>query len=158
MLESIPGLLKVFNTAADTLRAFTQWRAQEVGDRRALIEELKENSRFLWAVIEEEVELREVVAKLSCTEYDRLLKNGFDFNALERKPIASNASLANTNLASWQGKSTEALIVNIYDKTKELKALYPLTEHSRKINWTQRVNNVQRRIFLLLRHVGAGEL
>ena len=65
MIENIPALLKVFDTAKSTLNAFTGWKSKNKGSARSIIEELKQNSRYLWLVIEENVKLSEVVNNLS---------------------------------------------------------------------------------------------
>ena len=152
MIENIPTLLKVFDTAKSTLSAFTGWKSKARGDSRAIIEELKENSRYLWLALEEDVSLTKVVKKLSTKEYDRLLKEGFDFNNLKNKKIAKYASLKNTSLASWQGKETYMLVSNIYDKIKDLKIKYPHAKKNKILRWNFRVKNTQQRILLLLRH------
>ena len=155
MIENIPTLLKVFNTAANTLKAFTGWKSKTKGDARSIIEELKQNSRYLWLVIEENVDFSEVVKELSTKEYDRLLKQGFNFNNLKNKKIAKYASLNNTSLSSWQGKKTETLVSNIYDKIKDLKTKYPRAKNSKKVRWKLRIKNTQQRILLLLRHAAS---
>lgn len=152
MIENIPTLLKVFDTAKSTLSAFTGWKSKSRGDARAIIEELKENSRYLWLVLEEDISLSKIIKKLSTKEYDRLLKEGFDFNNLKNKKIAKYASLQNTSLASWQGKETYMLVSNIYDKIKDLKVKYPHAKNSQKMRWNLRVKNTQQRILLLLKH------
>lgn len=155
MLENIPVILKALNTAAPALKAFTGWRSKTRGDARAEIEELKENSRYLWLVIEEDVLFDEVVEKLATSEYDRLLKEGFDFNALKRKEIGRYSSLDGTDLSTWQEKQTSDLVSNIYDKLKDLKTKYPHSKNSKKIRWAQRIKNTQKRILLLLRHASS---
>ena len=152
MIENIPTLLKVFDTAKSTLKAFTGWKSKTKGDARSVIEELKQNSRYLWLVIEENIDLSEIVKNLSTKEYDRLLKEGFNFNNLKNKKIAKYSSLNNTSLSSWQGKKTEDLVSNIYDKIKDLKTKYPRSKNSKKVRWKLRVKNTQQRILLLLRH------
>lgn len=155
MFENLPVLLKAFDTANGVLRAFTGWRSKTKGDSRAIIEELKANSRYFWLVIEEEASLDEVVSKLSTIEYDRILKDGFDFNSLKKTKIRQYPSLNGTDLSSWQGKKTEELVSNIYDKIKDIRTKYPHSKNSRKIRWEQRVMNVQKRIMLLLKHVNS---
>lgn len=155
MIENIPILLKAYDTAAGALNAFTGWRSKNKGDARSIIEELKENSRYLWLVIEEDISINKIVSKLSTTEYDRLSKSGFNFNNLKRKKIEKNKSLEGSNLSSWQGKETDKLVSNIYDKIKDLKAKYPLSKNSKKIRWKQRVENAQKRILLLLKHASS---
>lgn len=152
MIENIPTLLKVFDTAKSTLSAFTGWKSKNKGDAKVIIEELKQNSRYLWLVIEEDVDIGKIVKELSTKEYDRLLKEGFNFNNLKNKKIAKYSSLNNTSLSSWQDKKTEALVSNIYDKIKDLKTKYPMAKKSKKTRWKIRVKNTQQRILLLLRH------
>lgn len=155
MIENIPVLLKAFDTAAGTLKAFTGWRSKTKGDVRSIVEELKDNSRYFWLVIEEDVHLDKIVPNLSTIEYDRLSKEGFDFNSLKKAKIGRYASLERTDLSTWQGKETEELVSNIYDKIKDLKIKYPLAKNSKKILWKQRIKNAQKRILLLLKHAGS---
>jgi len=155
MIENIPILLKAYDTAAGTLSAFTGLLSKNKGDSRAIIEELKDNSRYLWLVIEEDVPIDEIVNDLSTKEYDRLSKSGFNFNNLKRRKISKYKSLEGTNLSSWRGKETEQLVSNIYDKIKDLKIKYPRSKNSKKIRWSQRVENVQKRILLLLKHASS---
>lgn len=152
MIENIPVLLKVYDTAEGALEAFTGWRSKTKGNVRSVIEELKENSRYFWLVIEEDVSIDSVISNLKTVEYDRLSKEGFNFNSLKKEKIPNYASLDETDLSSWQGKETEELVSNIYDKIKDLKTLYPHSKDSKKRNWKQRIKNAQKRILLLLKH------
>jgi hypothetical protein len=153
MFENIPLALESIASATSTLKAFNDWRAGTKGDAYALIEELKENTRYCWLVLEKDINPESIIPRLSTAEYDRLGKSGFDFNALKRQPISNMKSLKGTDLASWQGKSTEALIANIYDKIKDIKTLYPYLEEQKNIQWKIRIGNIQKRTLLLLRHV-----
>lgn len=155
MLENIPTILEALDTATSALKAFTGWRSKTRGDARVIVEELKENSRYLWLVIEEDILFDDVVGKLSTSEYDRLLRERFDFNTLKRKRVASYSSLDGTDLSSWKEKHTSELVSNIYDKLKDLKTKYPHSKNSKTIRWEQRIRNVQKRILLLLRHVSS---
>jgi hypothetical protein len=114
MFDSIPAILKSLASAGAALRSFSDWRRRTRGDVRALVEELKENSRLCWLVLEEDVALDTIMPSLSTREFDRLNRAGFDFNAVKRERIGADKSLAGTDLASWQGKSTEALLRSIY--------------------------------------------
>lgn len=109
--------------------------------------------RYLDLVAEDDVQLREVVSKLSVEEFDRLLKEGFNFNAVKRKKIASIPSLQSTDLESWQGKSTEDLIFSIYDKIKDIQVKFPHTGLNPKYRWSVRVQNFRKRIWLLAMHL-----
>ncbi len=155
MLENIPGILKSIATTYSGLKAFTDMRAQTRGDARSLVEELKENSRLCWLVIEEDIDVRKIIPKLSHREYDRLNKAGFDFDALQRKKIKDYNQLNDTDLASWAGKSTRALVENIYDKIKNLKVTYRYAPNSEKRRWNIRIINIQKRILLLVKHVSS---
>ena len=153
MLENIPGILKSIATTYSGLKAFSDMRAQTRGDARSLVEELKENSRLCWLVIEEEVEVGKIIPKLTHIEFDRLNKAGFDFDALQRKKIRNYNQLNDTDLASWAGKSTNDLVENIYDKIKNIKTTFTYAPTSDKRRWKIRVLNIQKRILLLVKHV-----
>jgi len=155
MFENIPVLLKAFDTTTGALKAFTGWKSKTKGNVGSVIEELKENSRYLWLVIEENVPIEKVISNLTTKEYDRLLKEGFDFNSLKKKKIEKYASLDGTDLSSWQGKETGKLVSNIYDKVKDLKTKYPLSKNSKRIRWKQRIKNLQKRILLLVKHANS---
>lgn len=155
MIENIPILLKAYNTATGTFTGFTGWLAKNKGESRAIIEELKDNSRYLWLVIEEDIPIDEIIDDLSTKEYDRLSKSGFSFKNLKRKKIPNYTSLEGTNLLSWQGKETEQLVSNIYDKIKDIKIKYPRSKDSKKTRWKPRINNTQKRILLLLKHASS---
>jgi hypothetical protein len=153
MLENIPGILKSIATAYSGLKALSDMSAKTRGDARALIEELKENSRLCWLVVEENVEIKKIIPQLSYAEYDRLNKAGFDFNALKRKKIRRYSQLNQSDLESWAGKSTPDLIENIYDKIKNLKTTYKYAPTSEKHRWKARIINIQKRILLLVKHL-----
>ena len=118
-----------------------------------MIEELKNNAKYCWLIQEEDVDLNKMIPQLSTNEYDRLSKEGFNFNALKWKKIKKHPSLDGTDLSVWQGKSTDKLVVSIYDKIKDLKIKYQFASSSDRIYWKRRVVNIQKRILLLLQHV-----
>ena len=153
MLENIPGILKSIATTYSGLKAFSDMRAKTKGDARSLVEELKENSRLCWLIIEEDVELKTIIPLLSYSEFDRLNKSGFDFDTLKRKKIRKYSQLIHSDLESWAGKSTHALVESIYDKIKNLKTTYKYAPHSEKRRWKTRVINIQKRILLLVKHL-----
>ena len=95
-----------------------------------------------------------MVGKLAASEYKRLSREGYNFNKLKRARIAHYPSLRGTDLSPWAGKDTEALIESIYDKLNELVIKYPHVGNSSKYRWNVRVNNIRKRIWLLLKHVG----
>ena len=153
MLENVPGILKSIATMYSGLKAFSDMRAKTRGDARSLVEELKVNSRLCWLVIEEDVGVEKIIPQLSHIEFDRLNKAGFDFDALKRKKIRKYPQIDKSDLASWSGKSTHALIENIYDKIKDLKTTYKYSPHSEKHRWKARIINIQKRILLLVKHL-----
>ena len=153
MLENVPSILKSIATAYTSLKAFSDMRARTRGNARSLVEELKENSRLCWLAIEGEVEPEKIIPKLSHREFDRLNKAGFDFDALKRKKIKNYSQLRDTDLASFNGKSTSFLVVNIYDKIKSIKTTYKYAPHTVKRRWKIRILNIQKRILLLVKHV-----
>ena len=155
MSIEVPSVLKSLSAAGSALGALNAWRKKARGDARALIGELKDNLYYLDMVAEDGVALEAVVAKLSVDEYKRLSKEGYGFNALKRQKIVSYESLEGTDLASWAGKSTEDLIHSIFEKLNMLKIKFPHVAASSKYRWNVRVDNIRKRIWLLLRHVNA---
>jgi hypothetical protein len=150
---SIPSVLQSLSSAGSASKAITAWWKKAKGDSRALVSELKDNLIYLDMVADDGVELGGIIEKISVAEYKRLSKDGFNFNTLKRAKIEKYPSLKGSDLASWQGKETEALIESIYDKLNDLKIRYPHVRKSERYRWKIRVNNIRKRIWLLLRHV-----
>ncbi|MBL4575562.1 MAG: hypothetical protein JKY51_05620 [Opitutaceae bacterium] len=151
MLESVAIVLAGMLTSGKAMAMFDAVRKGKKGNIRALIEELKNNSRLCFRVVNDGVDHRVVISKFSTSEYDRLNKSGFNFNALKRAKIPAFEGIQETDLASWPGKSTEELIENIYDKIKDLKSRDQFKPDGR-LN-RRRLINIHKRILLLLRHV-----
>ncbi|MEJ2090140.1 MAG: hypothetical protein P8Y69_17095 [Gammaproteobacteria bacterium] len=151
----VPAVLQSLASAGTALSALTAWRKKAKGDARALIGELKDNLTYLDMVADDGVALDAVVNKLSISEYKRLSKEGYDFNALKKQNIASYDSLKGTDLASWSGKATEDLIESIFEKLNHLMIKFPHVGESSKYRWNVRVDNIRKRIWLLLKHVSA---
>ncbi len=149
----IPTALAALSAGGSAAKALAVWRRKSTGDVRSLVEELATNLRYLDLVADDDVTISEVVGNLSTSEYDRLSKEGFGFNSLKRKKIQRMPSLENTDLKSWQGKETEELVFAIYDKIKNLVIKFPYTKNSQKYRWGVRVNNIRKRIWLLLKHM-----
>ena len=151
MLESIlPARAGLVNTAK-AMASFDAFRKGKKGDVRALVEELKENSRLCFRVVKENVDHKLVIPKLSTVEFDRLNKAGFDFGALKSQKIAALPGLEKTDLAAWIGKSTAELVQNIYDKVKDLKSLHEFKPDGPANR--RRLINIHKRLLLLLHHV-----
>ena len=153
MALEVPAVLRSLSTAGSALGALTAWRKRAKGDARALIGELKDNLYYLDMVAEDGVELAAVVNKLSIAEYKRLSREGYNFNALEKQKIAGHESLKGTDLSSWSGKSTEELIESVFEKLNLLKIKFPHVAKNSKYRWSVRVDNIRKRIWLLLKHV-----
>ncbi|MCW8883530.1 MAG: hypothetical protein OQK92_14500, partial [Sedimenticola sp.] len=134
-------------------KELTAWWKKSKGDSRALIGELKDNLIYLDIVVKDKVELGEVIEKISVAEYKRLANAGFNFNSLKRGKIATLPALKGTDLASWQGKQADELVESIYDKLNDLKLRYPHVKKNSKYRWSVRINNIRKRIWLLLMHV-----
>lgn len=152
---SIPSALQSLATAGSAAKALTTWWKRAKGDSRSLVSELKDNLIYLDMVADDGVELSEVIDRISVEEYRRLARDGFNFNTLKRGRIDNYPSLEGSDLAAWRGKETEELIESIYEKLNDLKIRYPHVKKSQKYRWRIRVNNIRKRIWLLLRHVRA---
>ena len=155
MTLEVPAILQSLSSAGSALSALTAWRKKAKGDARAVIGELKDNLYYLDMVAEDGVELAAVVNKLSIAEYKRLSREGYNFNAIEKKKIASYESLKGTDLSSWSGKSTEALIESVFEKLNLLKIKFPHVADDSKYRWSVRVDNISKRIWLLLKQVSS---
>lgn len=153
MTISIPTALKSLSGAGTAARVISAWWKKARGDSRALLGELKDNLIYLDLVAEDGVELAEVIDKISVSEYQRLAKEGFNFNSLKRGRLDNYPSLAGTDLAPWCGKESGTLIESIYEKINDLKIRYPHVKHHERYRWRIRVNNIRKRIWLLLRHL-----
>jgi hypothetical protein len=150
MLESVVPFIPLAVSAAKAMAWFNDRRRTTKGNVRALIEELKENSRLCFLVISDDVPAAIVIAQFSTSVFDRLNADGFDFEALRRTEIAAYTGLERTDLASWCGKSTSLLIENIYDKIKDVRV-----KHTNAVGialWKRRVINIHKRLLLLIRH------
>jgi hypothetical protein len=155
MALDVPAVLKSLSAAGSALSALTAWRKKARGDARALIGELKDNLYYLDMVAEDDVALGSVIDKLSIKEYRRLSREGYNFNSLKSRKIAGYDSLKGTDLSSWSGKSTEQLIDSIFEKLNVLKIKFPHVAENDKYRWNVRVDNIRKRIWLLLKHVSA---
>ena len=146
--------LPLLEIAATAIKGLDALGKQSKGNSRALILELKDNLLYLDMVAKDGVELGDVIEKISTVEFKRLSKEGYDFNRLKNSKIAKYPWLEGTNLSTWGGKRTDELIESIYEKLNELKICFPLVSGSaKKYRWKVRVNNIRRRIWLLLKHV-----
>ena len=150
MLESFLPALSSLITTVKAMASFDAFRKNRKGEIRALIDELKENSRLCFRVFEDRVDHKIVIPKFSTADFDRLNRAGFNFNALQSKNIQPLPGIEKSDLASWPGKSTSMLIENIYDKIKNLKSLHEFTPESPSSR--RRLLNIHKRILLLLHH------
>ena len=150
MLESIAPFLSLIGTAASAMHWFTDLRKKTRGEVRALVAELKENSRLCFRVVEDGVDADKVISRFSTAVFDRLNESGFDFNAVQRQRIPAFEGLDKSDLASWADKSTHQLIENIYDKIKDIRILHATGVERRRLG--PRLINIHKRILLLLRH------
>ena len=150
---TIPAALNRLSAGGSAMKSMTSWWKKSRGDSRALIGELKDNLTYLDMVALDNVPLGDVAEKLSVVEYKRLAREGFGFNTLKRAKIEKYPSLGGTDLESWGGKETEELLVAIYDKVNEIKLRFPHVGNSKNYRWDIRVNNIRKRIWLLLKHV-----
>lgn len=152
MLESLVSAFQGLVTAARAMASFDALRKGRKGDVRALIDELRENSRLCFRVVSDGVDHRAVIPRFSTAAFDRLNHAGFDFDTLQPRRIERLPGLAATDLAAWPGKRTSELIENIYEKIKELRSLHEFRPDG-AFN-RRRLINIHKRILLLLRHAG----
>lgn len=150
MLELVIPALQGLITATKAMASFDAFRKGRKGDVRSLIEEIKENSRLCFRVVDDGVDHKTIVPRFATTVFDRLNQAGFDFNSLKRQKIAQFPGIEGTDLASWPGKLTAKLVENIYDKIKDLRSRHEFMP-DQSLN-RRRLINIHKRILLLLRH------
>lgn len=153
MIESIKLIFDTLSSATKTITAFKAVMKGTKGDTRALLEEIKENAGLCWLVVEKNVSPEKIIKELSSQEYDRLLRTDFNFNSLSRKRIKSYKEIKDTELSVFSGKTTELLLINIYDKLKDIKRIHRVDRNTAGIRWRVRIINLQKRMLLLIRHL-----
>jgi len=155
VLETIASLFSTLGSAASTAKAFTKLLQNRRGEARLLLEEVKKNSTLSWLVVEQSVEPQKVIPQFSTRVYDRLLEKNFNFNDLtpRKKILQGNASLKDSDLASFIGKDVENLIEGIYDRIKELELIFQVDPANPRIDWNRRIINIHKRILLLMVHL-----
>ncbi len=153
MIEELSVIFKGLSTAKETARAITELLKGKKGDTRALIEELKRNLTLCWLVVERGTDPQKAIPELAISEYDRILKTDYKFNTLQKKKIRRSKQLEASDLAFLIGKKTEYLLINIYDKIKDLRQIYKVDRDNPKIRWRMRFINLHIRMLLLIKHL-----
>lgn len=139
----------------DTAKGISSWFTRSKGQKKALVGELKTNRSYLEMVVNDNVPLEKVTDKLSTDRYISLRDSGFNFKSLKSGKIANYPEIEGTNLASWRGKDIGKLIESIYDGIIEIKIRHPVVGDHPNYRWMIRVNNLLKKISLLIRHVNS---
>ena len=153
MIEELSAISKGIALAESTRKAILELLKGKKGDARAIIEEVKENLILCWLVVERGTDPAKVIPELAISDYDRILKAGFNFNTLQKKKIRRSKQLEASDLAFLIGNETDYLLVNIYDKIKELRLIYKVDRKNPTIRWRMRIINLHRRMLLLIKHL-----
>jgi len=124
--------------------------AAKKSSRWILLEELKQNYRTCWLILEENVPIEAILGRFSTEKYDQLNASGYQFSHIKRGKIPEYKWIAGTDLDSWSGKTAEALIRNIYDKIKFIRDVYPFAKDNKNRRWNARIKSIQKRIALLI--------
>lgn len=152
MFLEVLAMIRTLASLGTPYKILSDWSEKSEGDTRALLDEIKQNLRFCTLVIDDGIPIEKVIKEIKTKEYDRLLKHRHDFNTLQKKKIVIPASYKRRDIQSWNGKKTQDLVINIYDKLKEIRTSYPHTSASSKRRWNVRVSNVYLRMLLLIKH------
>jgi len=150
MFNSLITFLGGVISAAKAMNWFADLQKKTKGEIRELVDELKENSRLCFRVVEDKAALEKVIPRFSTAAFDRLNKSGFDFDSVKRSVLPAYSGIETTDLSSWPGKRTSELVETIYDKIKDIRSkqlLVPADPYRRR-----RIINIHKRILLLLRH------
>ena len=125
-------------------------------DRRincyTLLEELKHNDRACHMYLTFNVDLSEILPRLSRDIYDELGEAGVDLTTIKCKRIPKDDSLEGTLVSSWQRKLTVTLIRNTYDKITEIIEFYPVAPKG-KINPKLRMRYIKQKLELLIKTI-----
>lgn len=153
MLETVRDLFDFATSGARIVQELTEVIKRKRGKSRLLLEELKENQDLCFMILGEDTNPMLVLPKLKADYYDRLLSEGFNFNAIKREKISHGEKLEKSDLSYLIGKTTADLIEDIYDKVKELKRRFDIDRNNPKIQWRRRIINLYKRIILLVDHL-----
>lgn len=154
MLNTVSTAASTINTAANAAKLFKELLKGKKGDILVLLEEIKENSRICWMVVERDTDPMKAIPAFMTNEYDRLLREGFDFNQLKkkRKKIEVSEEILTRDQKSYLGKDIAELVTSIYDSIKDLKSYFRIDPQNQRINWRLRILNLQKKIMLLIFH------
>ncbi len=154
MLNTVSTAASTINTAANAAKLFKELLKGKKGDILVLLEEIKENSRICWMVVERDTDPMKAIPAFMTNEYDRLLREGFDFNQLkkQRKKIEVSEEILTRDQKSYLGKDIAELVTSIYDSIKDLKSYFRIDPQNQRINWRLRILNLQKKIMLLIFH------
>jgi hypothetical protein len=153
MIESISKIFSLFPSMASTAQTWKELLKGTRGDTRALLEEIKENLRLCWLVIELKTDPAKVLNEFKTIEYDRLARAGFNFDRIKKGKIKTTAKIKNSDLSFLTGRSTGYLIENIYDRIKEIKTVQRVDPDNKNIDWKRRIFNLQKRLLLFTQHL-----
>ena len=149
--DDLKTIMSAVSLVVDYGKEFSAWKKAEEGKARKLIQEIYENWVNLELVIDKGVPLDEVIGDLSVDVYKGLDSEAFKFKTIKKAKIKLPQRLKTTDLSSWQGKRTEALVRSIYDKIIALQIAH-FRGAPEGIRWRVRVINICKRIDLLLYH------
>jgi len=154
MLNNVSTAASAINTAASAAKLFKELLKGKKGDILVLLEEIKENSRICWMVVERDTDPMKAIPAFTTNEYDRLLREGFDFNRLskKRKKIEVSEDILTPYQKFFLDKDTAELVTSIYDSIKDLKSYHRIDPQNQRINWRLRILNLQKKIMLLIFH------
>ncbi len=155
MIETISVIFSTVSSAASTAKVFKELLRGKKGDKRALLEEIKDNVGLCWMVVEQDTDPMKIIPELTTSEYDRILRTEFDFNSVKRNRVQASEKLAESDLTPFIGKETKDLIENIYDKIKDLRRIHRVDKDNPKINWRRRIINLHKRMLLLMQHLSS---
>ncbi|MFC2134431.1 hypothetical protein ACFLTH_07415 [Bacteroidota bacterium] len=153
MMEWIPIVLKGVDTLEKSGKTLSALIKGKKGAKRAILDEIRHNSKVCWLFLNRDADLSEVISELKHNIYDQLSTQGFDFNSIKKGKIKSHPSLKKSDLKFLVGKSTENLVDIIYLKIKDIKLTYKLSPDNPKNRFPVRVRNIQKRILLLIYHM-----
>ncbi|WP_076541189.1 hypothetical protein [Shewanella sp. UCD-KL21] len=93
------------------------------GQQRALVFEIEANINFIAAGLEQGLSVDKIVAGIDVDVFKQSMTQGYDFNRLTANSLVANTIIDYPEFDKYIGKSSDELVINVYDKIFVLQKL-----------------------------------
>jgi hypothetical protein len=151
---AIKETVSAVNTTEKVASALFKWITGNRGLKATVSMELKENIELIRLYIDTGADAKELAINLKEESYRHALKEGFNFNSLNKLPIAKGTVTNSAQLDKYSGWSTEKLFENIYSKIATVKKATEITNRKKSLRLGVRLTNIFKLMVLLANHIG----